>query len=198
MNRRGRRAQDAVDTKATRAREKELKARGLPIVGQAHSRRECGTCSACCTHLTVEAGDPVVDHVRGHDCNLLAPAREDGKRLCGSYGTRPGACQKFECLWLQGFEGAEMRPDLVGFIMRTVLIERDGKRHAMGALDEIRAGALDTDIGRHTIAVMGSQVPTTITFLDGSQRLAVPPSMAALLGGELAATEALAADPTPA
>lgn len=74
--------------------------------------RQCGSCSACCTVMSVH------EIAKGmyETCEHLCGAG------CGIYAERPGACRTFECQWLRGVlevDGAidtEMRPDACGVI----------------------------------------------------------------------------------
>lgn len=74
--------------------------------------RACGSCSACCTVMSVhEIGKGMYE-----PCEHLCGAG------CGIYAERPGSCRTFECQWLRGVLEAdggietEMRPDACGVI----------------------------------------------------------------------------------
>ena len=76
------------------------------------SVRACGSCSACCTVMSVaEIGKGMYE-----PCEQLCEAG------CTIYGERPGSCRTFECQWLLGSlesDGGietEMRPDACGVI----------------------------------------------------------------------------------
>jgi hypothetical protein len=66
--------------------------------------RECGTCTVCCTHLTID--DPDLQKPAGVACCNLRP--EGGCRI---YDSRPHTCRTFYCGWrrLKWF-GAGLRP----------------------------------------------------------------------------------------
>jgi hypothetical protein len=67
--------------------------------------RECGTCTICCTHLTID--DPDMQKPAGIACHNLQP--EGGCRI---YDSRPHTCRTFYCGWRQlKWIGAAMRPD---------------------------------------------------------------------------------------
>lgn len=74
-------------------------------------KRECGSCTACCTLMQV----PELPKPAGVSCGNLC-----GKG-CGIYEKRPGSCKAFQCLWLSGdidIEGDPefMRPDKFGLM----------------------------------------------------------------------------------
>lgn len=73
-------------------------------------KRECGSCTACCTLMWVE--------------ELEKPERVPCPHLCakgcGIYETRPGSCGAFLCLWLwdeQGLLREDDRPDKSGVML---------------------------------------------------------------------------------
>ena len=74
--------------------------------------RACGSCSACCTVMSVHEIAKGMYEACEHLCGAG----------CGIYAERPGACRTFECQWLRGVlevDGAidtEMRPDACGVI----------------------------------------------------------------------------------
>jgi hypothetical protein len=77
-----------------------------PIAG-----RECGTCTVCCTALTID--DPELQKVQGYRCKNL---RVGG---CGIYPTRPQACRAFFCGWRQlKWVRETLRPDTSGVLVR--------------------------------------------------------------------------------
>lgn len=82
--------------------------------------RECGSCTACCTHVQVsELNKPA-----GVPCRHLCGG-------CGIYATRPTACRAFQCSWLGGtFPLPEWaRPDVVGALPETMTCEHDGVQY---------------------------------------------------------------------
>jgi len=73
--------------------------------------RECGSCTACCTELLVDAPD--FRKLAGVRCANLC-----GDRGCAIRETRPRVCSDFECGWrlLAGL-GEEWRPDRCGIVL---------------------------------------------------------------------------------
>ena len=76
------------------------------------SRRECGSCSACCTVIGVHE----IEKGAYETCKHLCEAG------CGIYAERPASCRNFACQWLRGALDAdeaidtEMRPDACGVV----------------------------------------------------------------------------------
>ena len=68
--------------------------------------RECGDCSACCTH----GGVPEIAKPPGQPC----PHDCGG---CDIYATRPQGCRDFVCAWLRGVGAESDRPDKSGVIL---------------------------------------------------------------------------------
>jgi len=83
--------------------------------------RECGTCTACCTHLTIE--DPALNKPGGVTCAHCVEG-------CAIYTTRPPVCRTFFCGWRQIPElGDDWRPDRSGILIRLFRSE-DGQDEA--------------------------------------------------------------------
>jgi hypothetical protein len=74
--------------------------------------RECGPCTACCVHLTID--EPTLRKPRGVPCpNLQA----DG--LCCIYDDRPNTCRSFFCGWRRlRFVRESLRPDRSDVLIR--------------------------------------------------------------------------------
>jgi Fe-S-cluster containining protein len=94
--------------------------------------RECGSCSACCTALTIE----VLNKPQGTPCRHLRVMQGHG---CSVYETRPTVCRRYQCLYLKGF-GYEHsdRPDVTGILL-TAPCEHRGPIQ----ITETQEGALD-------------------------------------------------------
>jgi len=54
--------------------------------------RECGACTACCTHLNIDTEE--LQKFAGVDCQHLVP-----QRGCRIYERRPQACREWYCAW---------------------------------------------------------------------------------------------------
>src|SRR5512138_2208001 len=73
--------------------------------------RECGACTACCTHLKIDT--PELQKFAGSDCEHLLP-----QRGCGIYERRPPICRGFHCAWRQlRVMPEDWRPDLSGVLV---------------------------------------------------------------------------------
>lgn len=85
------------------------KSRDAPV---SDSMRACGSCTACCTVMSVREIAKGMYEACEHLC-------AEG---CGIYASRPGSCRTFECQWLlgvlevDGVIDTEMRPDACGVI----------------------------------------------------------------------------------
>ena len=74
--------------------------------------RECGSCTACCTHLLVHSPD--FTKLQGVTCPNCE--RDHG---CKIYATRPQACRNFVCGWrTMPMLDEHWRPDKSGVIVR--------------------------------------------------------------------------------
>lgn len=68
-------------------------------------KRECETCSACCTSL----GVPEIHKPADQRCQQVKVGGG-----CEIYSRRPGACKSYRCLWLAGYFAESERPDHLG------------------------------------------------------------------------------------
>ena len=71
--------------------------------------RNCGSCSLCCTVLYV----PELRKKQNVKCQHC----EHG---CAIYVERPESCKTFECQWLKGDMGEEMRPDKIHVVIENL------------------------------------------------------------------------------
>lgn len=109
--------------------------------------RQCGSCSACCTLLRINA----LDKPARTKCVHLSLARGPlVRKLCTAYATRPEECQNFLCLWMTTPEiPRNWRPDKLRLMFTGyVLGEPVGQVVVITALDpgayRMRADQLDT------------------------------------------------------
>lgn len=133
------------------------KARTLPVLP---TGRECGPCSACCTHLDVD--DEEIKHEAHVDCPRLVDNR------CSDYEARPATCRNYRCLWLEGFGDDVLdRPDQLGVLMH--ITPEEMTKNVISVV-EIREGALDEGTrARATVKEMGFQVPVVTVRLNGKR-----------------------------
>jgi hypothetical protein len=76
--------------------------------------RECGTCTACCKTLKIDA--PELKKFAG----LLCAHCKAGTG-CTIYGSRPQVCRDFHCAWrAMAYLGDEWRPDRCGVLIGMV------------------------------------------------------------------------------
>ncbi|MEA2736062.1 MAG: uncharacterized protein QOE14_2513 [Humisphaera sp.] len=109
----------------------------LPQVHELPPGEGCGTCTACCDVVGVDAlGKPYYAR-----CPHLHSERTTGG--CGIYETRPQQCAKYRCAWHLGLLGPRMdrRPLECGVLFQ---FEQDHGRWRLSAY-ETRPGALLTD-----------------------------------------------------
>jgi hypothetical protein len=71
--------------------------------------RECGGCYLCCRTYAI----PELHILEGQRCPEIVETSGGGH--CGSYDTRAPVCQRFRCLWLEGWRELRdiHRPDLI-------------------------------------------------------------------------------------
>lgn len=75
------------------------------------AQSSCGTCTACCTSLTVD----VLLKPEGTPCKHLRTDRPG--KSCARYETRPKTCEHFVCLWRIARLDESYRPDKVGIVL---------------------------------------------------------------------------------
>ncbi len=139
MNRSERRALDRKARKDTK--------RSLPLLQQ----RSCGSCTACCTTLRVDA----IEKPDGAPCPHEGPP---GKPGCTIYERRPAECSVFFCAWRIGVGRESERPDRVGYLVYcpsktagrlwfAVRDVREGSGAGWAARDRIEALAFEHNVG---------------------------------------------------
>lgn len=99
---------------------------------------------------------------------------------CGIYETRPGECRYFSCLWLNGFEGNDSRPDKSGIMLDVAPGVAGVGRGITLVLWEARRGALQEEFALSL---------TRRTLLEGGQVIVTGtdkfPSMSMNLSGHV-------------
>lgn len=101
---------------------------------QLPTTRTCGPCRACCLPWAV----PEVGKLDATWCPKSTP--HNG---CSIYSTRPLACKKFACIWLNGKGEESDRPDILGVMMDVEDMRIGKKEVCVFHLWEIEKGALD-------------------------------------------------------
>ena len=80
------------------------------------SGRVCGTCDVCCKLPAIDW--PEYPELK-KPANVYCRHRVEGKG-CRIHADRPMHCASFQCLWLMGFGGDELRPDRIGAYLDAV------------------------------------------------------------------------------
>ena len=76
------------------------------------SVRSCGSCTECCTVLSI----PSLEKSRLTPCSHLKRKKKRKKGGCGIYGKRPEECRTFQCAWTSAEIPKQMRPDKTGLM----------------------------------------------------------------------------------
>ena len=123
-----------------------------------HTARNCGSCHACCIHLTIdELQKP--EHER---CSHL------GRTGCNQYEERPATCRDFVCLWKMGRFSKAERPDRCGVLAHLAVNELDG----WGVnVVECASGALSRANGLVEECLDIECRLVTVQYLDGRKRM---------------------------
>ncbi len=117
-------------------------------------KRECGTCSLCCTVLRVDE----LAKLGGVDC-----VHQRSGRGCGIYERRPGICRAYRCLWLRGHFEESDRPDRLGAVLD--FVNHGGQ--LMLEMREARSGSFDASPRLQEIAArQRGSVPVRISDAD--------------------------------
>ena len=111
--------------------------------------RQCGTCTACCTWLGIDA--PGLHKRAGVRCKHLSTNRRE--RCCNIYNKRPFGCVKFRCGWLQGVFDGDLRPDRSGILVSFYMREDLGDSVVSPEVNAIYEG-------------MEHQLTVTVTVID--------------------------------
>ncbi|WP_156942198.1 hypothetical protein [Hyphomonas adhaerens] len=141
------------------------------IFGGLVEGRECGDCSACCTHLTIRT--PEFQKPEGIACEHCANPG------CGIYEERFPVCREWQCLWKHiGAMPEEARPDKLKIIFS--LQRPNDPPHPFAKL-YIGGWAFDgveaygTELGRNLIAMFSQgDLPVWLSTPDGLGHLVHP------------------------
>ncbi len=125
----------------------------VPIEG-----RECGPCKACCTVVGVEElAKP-----------MRQPCQYECEAGCGIYEQRPGSCQTYSCMWLNGTLAGDTRrrPDVLGMIF-------DLRENNLGiniiCAWEVWEGAAEQPAVQFLMAKMSLMVAVLLRRFDGQR-----------------------------
>ena len=138
----------------------------------------CGACNACCTHLSIPAGEvgPGIKPA-GVPCPNVTPAG------CRIYGRRPKTCVNFSCAWLDDTDWPESwRSDHSGLFCLKADIEPGTPAAAVyelwpDALQTPVAAAILTELQRTTMVIAIINVHQERERLSGNW-VASPPEPA--------------------
>lgn len=78
--------------------------------------RQCGSCYACCIYLGIEELNKRPSVTCTHLDGSLGP-----ETRCSIYKTRPHACSRYKCAYLNGFGNDQDRPDKTGLLITSYL-----------------------------------------------------------------------------
>jgi hypothetical protein len=142
------------------------------------NRRECASCTACCTIMPVEEISKAA-HVR---CRYLKAAKR-----CSVYGQpkMPHSCQLWNCRWLVDDEHGDLaRPDRSHFVIDIMPDIVRAKDNATGAEHEFDVIVVWTERGHDDAHrdpglrryVDRAAKPMLVRFADGDAMLICPPS----------------------
>ncbi len=101
---------------------------------QLPSTRSCGACRGCCKPFAV----PEVGKLDANWCPKSTPCNG-----CTIYDTRPEACRKFACIWLNGKGKEGDRPDILGVMMDIEDFPLGEREIGIVHFWEIEAGAIE-------------------------------------------------------
>jgi len=121
----------------------------LPII-----TRSCGPCRACCKPFAVP-------EVGKHDAGWCPKSTQF--HGCTIYETRPIACKKFACIWLNGKGEENDRPDLLGVMMDMEDFQLGERTIGILHLWEIKVGAIDSQRVRQ-IAEVNSNIGIVVVY----------------------------------
>ena len=113
--------------------------------------RRCGTCTACCTALGVEALDK----------DVTQPCRHVVDSKCGIYNDgRPAVCVEFKCAWLMGRFDSTWRPDRTGIVLGMTM-------HVAGlgpavSVHEVWRGSSQTTLAKSIINELAESEPVIV------------------------------------
>lgn len=96
--------------------------------------RSCGECQACCEVIGVEELQKPYSTKCEYQC----------ASGCSNYEGRPESCQRYHCLWREGYGNEEDRPDKLGVLLQVENPSGDG---FWIDLYETRAESIERDGG---------------------------------------------------
>lgn len=129
----------------------------LPVL-----QKSCGSCTACCGTLRVEALGKA-DYER---CKHL---RRGPIKGCGIYKDRPEECSVYECLWLAWADAfPELRPDRCGFVLSGSKSDEIG-HYIM--IHELYPGASRTELANKVLSAMAEEEVIIEITRDGMRKI---------------------------
>lgn len=124
--------------------------------------RSCGSCTACCTLLSIPELQKPEATKCSHQCQWG----------CGIYGERPESCRVFECLWLQGALGRKYKPDECGLMVSMMYKTKWGD---LPAIYETRKDAVLGPLGVALLAKFAREkVRCVVIHHDGTRSIMLP------------------------
>ena len=123
------------------------------------AKRECGSCSACCTANPVPALSKAPKQACSH-CSAVG---------CEIYERQPEVCKTYSCSWLTGVLPEWARPETTGLIadLQTLSVPPIVGPRLAWVVKETRPNAAGSDAGTALICLLGQ------TGLTGAQGIMV-------------------------
>lgn len=120
--------------------QKELPFPENPVTVPSPSR-SCGSCYACCVWLGIDE----LKKWPGQSCKHLT-GNNGPEHRCDIYPSRPAACQKYRCCWIEGLGSDDMRPDKSGLLLTPYNsnLSSGPLFITIVVIDEAKAGTLTT------------------------------------------------------
>ncbi|MEH3039057.1 MAG: YkgJ family cysteine cluster protein [Sphingomonas paucimobilis] len=141
------------------------------LLGPVVPARDCGDCTACCTHLTVNSPD--FAKPAGVPCSHLTQGG------CGIHAVRPRICRTWFCVWRRRADLPDAaRPDRSGLLISLNFVDRPQNRleavsiniRMLPGSDAIRSGLAAAILDRLCTAL----VP--VWFSDGDEKMLMHPA----------------------
>jgi hypothetical protein len=140
------------------------------LLGPVLAERDCGSCTVCCTVLTVNT--PEFSKAAGSPCTHLTP------QGCGIHAERPPICRSWFCVWRRlASLPDDARPDRSGLLVSLNFVR--APRNCLEAVSiNIKmlpgSSAIEDGMAKTMLdALCGDLVP--VWFSDGSRKMLMHP-----------------------
>lgn len=127
-------------------------------------KRECGTCTACCSTMIV----PELNKGAHRKC-------QHANEGCVIYEQRPPTCADWDCLWVLGHFRDRDRPDKTGYVSWVMPTEQVRSwEHPVVAMREIKEGSTVVPTGARAIKKLNKSNVSVIVIKRESGRTIYP------------------------